>query len=249
MKSDMAKIICERPRYGSSSGWSDRRAYIRDMEVDELPRKISMRSLYDRRKELNENLTPLYRYLNRQVGRKWNDIYSEICEHVNTNSAVQLHILQHLLNDGVVELNAKVINGHLYDSEGVYLLNNWRHQNSYQQMFVDPRDGTLKLLPTRNKDKKPVRDDVIQSDDAMVDYWLLNGIWFEVSFCPASSPRTSEYSRLIVYNDILKKDRIDYWGLSNRYGSRLPVSKRQLGKKEIKRLNLWQRRMVLSKSH
>jgi hypothetical protein len=49
-------------------------------------------------KELNENLSPLRRYLERQVGRPWNKVYSEIAEHLRPDNVVQQHVRDHLRN-------------------------------------------------------------------------------------------------------------------------------------------------------
>src|SRR5439155_17170159 len=43
-----------------------------------------------------EHLGPLRRYLLAQVGRPWDKVFSEICERVNRNSAVQDHIRDHV---------------------------------------------------------------------------------------------------------------------------------------------------------
>jgi hypothetical protein len=48
------------------------------------------------RKGLNENLAPLLRYLLSNVGRPWDKVFGEICRRINVNSAVQLHIWQHV---------------------------------------------------------------------------------------------------------------------------------------------------------
>src|ERR1700736_4653085 len=55
------------------------------------------------RKELNENLAPLRRYLERQVGRPWNKVYSEIARHLRVDSAVQQHVREHLRDFVAVE--------------------------------------------------------------------------------------------------------------------------------------------------
>ena len=47
-------------------------------------------------KLLNENLAPLRRYLERQVGRPWDKVYSEIAEGLRVASTVQRHVRDHL---------------------------------------------------------------------------------------------------------------------------------------------------------
>lgn len=95
MREDMAKVIVERPRYGSWYRTRNRKAW-KQIPWDEQPRGIGMKRQWKIRKNLNENLNPLFRFLNSHVGQPWNDVYSEIRERINMNSAVQFHIWQHV---------------------------------------------------------------------------------------------------------------------------------------------------------
>ena len=47
-------------------------------------------------KWLNEHLGPLRRYLDSQVGRPWDKVFSEICAHIDRSSAVQDHVRDHV---------------------------------------------------------------------------------------------------------------------------------------------------------
>jgi hypothetical protein len=47
-------------------------------------------------KMLNENLAPLRRFLERQIGRPWDKVYSEIAERLRVDSTVQQHVREHL---------------------------------------------------------------------------------------------------------------------------------------------------------
>ena len=95
MRSDMSKVIVERPRWGSwlrSTKFAARvspQGDVEDLDVAPPSREPD-------RKSLNENLAPLKRYLDKQVGRPWNKVYSEIRANLDTRKATQLHILQHL---------------------------------------------------------------------------------------------------------------------------------------------------------
>jgi hypothetical protein len=84
MRHDMAKIIVERPRRGAGRLRNRCKAFSED-----LPRFLGVRRDAIRRggeKHLNENLQPLWRYLERQVGRPWNKVYSEICGCCQSNA-------------------------------------------------------------------------------------------------------------------------------------------------------------------
>lgn len=95
MRSDMDKVLVERPRVG---GWSVRKGRPpRDLE--ELPAFTGLRRQVKERgdfKDLNENLQPLRRYLERQLGRPWNKVYSEMRAHIDPGNEVQAHVLTHV---------------------------------------------------------------------------------------------------------------------------------------------------------
>jgi len=118
MRSDMHKVIVERPRM-LRSAWRSRKtalhldtvrssqAHDAGEDYDSGPGRAAC-SRYQ--KHLNENLAPLKRYLRAQVGRPWDKVYSEIRTGIPC-SAVGLHVLQHVgdfvaidtyLEDGVV---------------------------------------------------------------------------------------------------------------------------------------------------
>lgn len=92
MRKDMAKVIVERPRVGGKTQKNGRPP--RDME--DLPRRQSMRRKHHDRKELNENLNPLERYLESKVGRKWDNVFSDICKNLKLDTAIQKHVRDHL---------------------------------------------------------------------------------------------------------------------------------------------------------
>lgn len=97
MREDMSKLLVERPRRRGSKKRNRRHPLNAPLSRDgEDVSKLSMKKSWISHKELNENLAPLDRYLRSQVGRLWDDVYSDICQHLNRNSAVQYHVFQHL---------------------------------------------------------------------------------------------------------------------------------------------------------
>jgi hypothetical protein len=149
MRNDMFKVIVERPRRGV--GYfrtlpNDYRAAKRfklddDFNVDDefCGRKLPMRArqLGWDGKELNENLNPLKRYLAKQVGRLWNDVYSEICEQLDTGSTVKQHVRQHLTDFVTVKT--------YIDEDGdLIALTRWGPRvGAYNDLWVDA-DGILR---------------------------------------------------------------------------------------------------------
>ena len=98
MRPDMQHLLVERGHAGTGytrhqpKGWSAR---CRFRTEDDDQRESFINPW--RRPQFSENLAPLRRYLAAQVGRPWAKVYSEIRSHVDADSAVQYHILQHLL--------------------------------------------------------------------------------------------------------------------------------------------------------
>lgn len=156
----MAKVIVERPRIGSRNssddpkGWR-RRRYGKGNDPEDLPSKESMSRgrKYGDDKQLNEHLRPLYRYLDKQVGRPWDKVFSEICERINMNSTVQRHIMQHVFDHVADKL-------HVGD-DGVpmihYSFGGFRPiYDSWYKLYVHPVDGLLKKVKKpKNWKSKP----------------------------------------------------------------------------------------------
>ena len=85
-------------------------------------------------KAFNENLAPLRRYLERQVGRPWSKIFAEIAARLSVGSTVQQHVRDHI-KDFVAVTPRRGI-----DVYGRRCRNGlWP-----QALYVDPRDGLLK---------------------------------------------------------------------------------------------------------
>ena len=93
MRDDMSKVIVERPRRGGRTDKHKGRLY---RAGEELPGKIGMKQGYTDRKGLNENLSPLKRWLESQVNRPWDKVYAELCANIDRRNTVQEHIFAHI---------------------------------------------------------------------------------------------------------------------------------------------------------
>jgi hypothetical protein len=102
VREDMAKVLVERPRTGRSFARVAKRKGLmrreqRGAQADTLPSRESLRGGRKRgRKDLAENLAPLWRLIAKRVGRGWDHVYAELRERVDGRNAVQAHILQHI---------------------------------------------------------------------------------------------------------------------------------------------------------
>src|SRR5215216_3089894 len=136
MREDMSRVIVDRPRRGG-----DRTRKGRARPLDDLPKHEGMQRPHMRSgewKTLNENLNPR-RYLERQVGRPWNNVYSEIAQHLRTDSTVQQHVRDHLHD--FVAVKPRRLNGTVY-----LIASGKEHYDRlwHQPLYVDRKDGLLK---------------------------------------------------------------------------------------------------------
>lgn len=122
MRKDMYKIICERPRRGG--GYSgDHHPYRKAKKVvldDDLEcvdvfsgrTKLPIKPIglsWDDYKSFSDYLAPLYRFIDKKVGRLWDDVYAEICENITLDSTTRRHVRQHV--DDYVTVNV-IFNEH-----------------------------------------------------------------------------------------------------------------------------------------
>lgn len=130
MRSDMFKVIVERPRYGGHGARKGRTP--RDLE--DYPSQQGIRRPYQKDgKNLNEHLAPLRRYLRKQVGRPWNKIYSEICAGLRAGHPVHDHVRQHVFD--YVDVN------HPHAQRPLRI--------ACKDFYVDPRTGLLRINKRR----------------------------------------------------------------------------------------------------
>jgi hypothetical protein len=219
MREDMAQVIVERPRIRDRG--AGRRGRARPLE--ELPSHEGMRRphrLSKRWKELNENLSPLRRFLEAQVGRPWNKVYSEIAARLRVDSTVQQHVRDHI--GDFVALDPRPQVRWVYRRGGQWKRIEWLW---YQPLYVDPRDGILKRTarhPLAKAERRleagrPVAPpDRIALDDGR-EVRRVAGIWYEVQLAPLPEPidfRLAPADRFYV------------------------VKKRQLSRAELRRIGL-----------
>lgn len=193
MRSDMFKVIVERPRRGV--GYyrtlpNDYRAAKRfkldeDYDVNDefCGTKLPMRARavgWDG-KQLNENLSPLRRYLAKQVGRAWNDVYSEICSFLDTGSTIKQHVRQHLTD--FVTLKTFI------DEDGdLIAVTRWGHRaGPYNDLWVDS-EGILRGQDHESyRTRWKARKEEMAAEAAKtrrtidgVDYVFEKGTWFAI---------------------------------------------------------------------
>jgi hypothetical protein len=233
MRADMSKVVIERPRsggkcttrgtyavdrgYRSKSGWYEP-VDEDDLDVDlddHFPRGMSLRKVHKIRgdwKEFSDLLGPLEGFLRSRCGRKWDNVYSEISEHLNRDSTTHAHIYQHLYQF----VDVKTVAG----ENGEVIVHDGYPTRRTAQFYVCPFSGLLLRNVTYRSYTRDYRERRRAAEeeklrrrreiDGLV-YERLEGVWYHL------------FEKVV--------DSI--------VGPYSVQRKRQLGKREIKRLGLY----------
>jgi len=259
MREDMDEIIIERPRYGSRMGHHRRGRRI-DGKVesrrdpDALPFRIGMKRAARELgpwKSLNENLTPLRRYLESQINRPWNKVWSEISANLRVTSAVQQHVRDHVPDFVAIQPVAK--DGAIWvKNRGGRLV---RLEESNFRLYVDPRTGLLRpnkhykrwARRQREEDAAAAKHRTERVREVTPDLQLHrfdNSGWWEVRLSPIPvEPVTygrRTYNRALPHTDVVRAAKLSNLPGDKLYG-RIGVyatAKRQLSRKEMASLDL-----------
>lgn len=118
MRSDMMKLICEDARYGTRTK-NKTVQKIRKLKIqvdsdslddycDPVPHKLAMRPqnfsvgnklFRPSRKEMSEHIQPLWRFLNKSKGKRWDQVHSDLRIKIDTRTANGYHVVQHALSE------------------------------------------------------------------------------------------------------------------------------------------------------
>lgn len=267
MRKDMAKVVTERPRHGMRlkhpRGERKQEQKYRLNDYEDAPCGEKIRFKWKKNwsgKEFSDLLGPLRGYLDKKVGCKWDDVYSEICKTLPANSVQGSHIRDHI--DSMVEQNVLMIDGipcskHAY-SYGMPLSTSSKFYNVF---YVDPVDGILKSVPhdMRRKHTYKGNPDMIVVSDK-VQHHKIDGIWYEVQVQKVLLDiysKTQEYVSTyrknyrytvtsFYYDDkILGKKFTNKSYMLEAYGGNYKgVSKRQLNGQELKKYDLHNNSML-----
>ena len=180
----MHKVVIERPRWNPGPGKHGRRA---NLPVELLPKFEGIKRPHICRKGLTDLLGPLKRWLLSQVGRYWNDVYSEACAVIKPDSPIRAHVKTHLLE--FVERNTFMHEGKVcvldtgYLGKPVPVSANCRYRSLF---FVHPETGLLVSSPRLSKRawraRKPKPPATIHWIRKGVALQQIRGLWFECHF-------------------------------------------------------------------
>jgi hypothetical protein len=247
MRRDMYKVVVERPRKGK--GLDSSAARLRD-DLDG-PSRLGMRFGYGCR-GLNENLAPLRRFLQRQVGRPWNKVFGEIAACIDRRNTVQQHIYQHL--DDIIATQVEWRDGEL-----INLNARWDalQHNLRQPLYVDPHTGLIRpnkayrawAKMRRVAAARQIAATATRRREISENHWLMavNGQWYAVRIALLPQAEIGESGPAPKVYDVVLKRRVSrdwdaavekqqkyFYGGTDRYA----IDKRQLSKREIQRHGL-----------
>lgn len=265
MRKDHHKLICEKERHNSHAKYHNiRHAKFNasnddpfdfeegDDQIQGSSRSESMKRHHKwnwwSEKSFNDFTSPIYGYIRKNVGRIWDNVYSEFCAEYDQRSVLTKHLFSHLRGQICTRVVAR--------NDELWIYNRYRGieplSKSYYEFYVDPRDGILKLnndykyYKTKERERRKQleieRSKTRRIVDKFTEHHLINGVWFEVKFVErdgqqkhlvcqlgkTNNPRYYTYSRIeyrYMY-DVLLKTASDQ--------KRVAVSKRTLSKKELR---------------
>lgn len=225
MRRDMNKVLTESPRAGGNDGQKHERTYknklrvrekqyYKNIEIDDRPTKESMRRRHIRGgsyKELTDHIRPLERYLLSQVGRKWDDVWSDICQVMKGNGLQANHVKDHV---------KQYVGGIPHSGQKYFAYNEW--WNPRRNLVWVDEHGILRKgergRRLRAKDLKKTYDHVRESD--LVEYHKINGCWYRLEGW--TKEEMSRYFQMSYLPDYIPSCK----------------SKRALSKREARRLDL-----------
>ncbi len=151
MRRDMAKVLVERPRRGG--GWERKGRAVSDPDLQRgqvgMLRQARESGGY---KELNDHIAPLRRFLERQAGRPWDKVRSELREHIKPGNPVQEHLMSHV--DNFLEVHVRKVEPSERAPCGLVAMagTGWHGRERplpERGLYVDPDDGIIKRARRR----------------------------------------------------------------------------------------------------
>lgn len=155
MRSDMHKVVLERPRKNPGQRKHPRQI---TRDPDSLPKAEGMRRPHYHRKAVRELLGPLRRWLRARVGRPWNEVYSEACWVSDSRSVARAQVKYYLFGlFGFVHVETFLRNGEIWCRRmGTFLGPGFEgpiaeFATHWAPFYVDPCNGRLAEFPVKGR--------------------------------------------------------------------------------------------------
>ena len=184
-------------------------------------------------KWFDDHLSPLKRWLRKQVNRPWDKVYSELVSTVDTRTVVGQHLIDHVKSE-VATHCVRVEDGRLIRA------NDWTWGHQVQGLYVDPHTGILRWTPQRTnrqrwRDQQRAEQERLRDVRRLAADRLLqreNGIWFELDV------RKLQPIRPGACKPGHTQPKLDAPTTHNALGRFEVLAKRQLSRKELRKHKL-----------
>jgi hypothetical protein len=228
----LSEIVIERPRSGMRISLKKFKGFKK--QLDKLTQEASEDGLLspylikprNKSKYLSDHLGPLRRFLRSHIGQSWNDVYSELCQRLDSSTMAGQHVLSHVWD--YVERHVELIDGIPYSKP------DWRSRrrldSDYRDRFyVHPETGILCVAKktARKQKRTQSQTDVVILDDYH-QYHKLNEIWYLITFEEFPPPPAESVTD--VLQGLIFRHKARYVKGQRVYAA----SKQQCNKKEIR---------------
>lgn len=236
MRPDLGKCVIERPRGGSRTAKSAKARhygkFVTDadgIEYDGLTHFPVSRKQegYNKRlgsKHFSDLLGPLRGYLTASCGRHWDGVYSEICRTLTNGGRGTQHIIEQHID--VATNTYRGVDGNVYNcgTHGIesVISTSWR-----EEFYVEPETGILRKAPHKKRESVRRKKLEVVPISTGKEYRIIKGVWYFVEYTDVEKqiPMSAVYSTVYGKSFRTEMERVILW-------------KRQLGKKELKKLRL-----------
>lgn len=243
MKKDMARVLNEDGRNGGGIGFPRHYTGTVSRDSEDLPVRQGMRRVWSHC--YNERGGParkaMKRFLASRVGRRWDNVFREICRHNRQDNFVQRELRGDEFLEGLVEFDIVLVDGAPYRSTGMRVWEN--------DFWVHPESGVLLRVPPAKRQRPRYLPASTGFEQLPIDqnhkYVRVQGIWYWVEF--ASIPvrknaddKSVEYGYDIIFHErvVAHADALHPWNQCREWqtewgGMIYAAAKRQISKKEL----------------
>lgn len=153
MRADMSQVVIERPRRGSAFGYHDVRPRCSGLDLealDNLPKHQGYRRPHRETgdwKQFSDLLGPVHAFVRSNVGRVWDEVYSEIRAHIDQRNEVQYHLLTHI--EQYIEIKTFIDRDGDICTAGNHF---WRNRKLREgDIYVHPISGLICEIPNKRR--------------------------------------------------------------------------------------------------
>lgn len=162
---------------------AEERDYIKAVKADpELADELEIGERQHVYKEFSDKLAPMYRWIEAQVGRNWDEVRSEIFQTFDTRTTAGRHItFDHLLKEIVDTESGFDDRGYMTNPEIPVISSNSKyHYRSFADYYVD-QEGILRTCKDRNRRRYRYEPEKVPTEQEYKDaeVWLQNRMVIE----------------------------------------------------------------------